>query len=230
MYFMPIARTLNHNFFKTWTPEMAYVLGYFAADGSMIRHKNGGCFIEFTTTDRCLLEQLKLVTCASQKIAERPFRHPQWKTQYRIQIGSKQWFNDLLAHGFTPRKSKSMHFVKISAPYFGDFIRGYFDGDGCVYFKTHWVSARNRFCWVFTTSFTSGSREFLEALCESLRNYGVKGGHIARKERGFALVFSRHDSLALYRIMYNTGLVSSLYLPRKRDTFEEAIQTLDLRP
>ena len=28
---MPISKTLNQDFFKTWSPEMAYVLGFFAA-------------------------------------------------------------------------------------------------------------------------------------------------------------------------------------------------------
>lgn len=227
---MPVARTLNHHFFKTWTPEMAYVLGYFAADGSMIRHKNGGCFVEFTTTDRCLLEQLKLMTNASQKISTRTYRHPHWKAQYRMQVGSREWFSDLLRLGFTPRKSKTMRLPRIPDECFGDFMRGYFDGDGCVYFKQHWVRARDRYCWVFTSSFTSGSRGFLEDIHAQLRSRGIKGGHIARKERGFALVFSRHDSLALYRIMYNTGLVSGSHLPRKREKFEEAIQALTLRP
>ncbi len=52
---MPMHRTLNQDFFKTWSPEMAYVLGYFAADGSMIQNKRGGHFIEFTSTDAVLI-------------------------------------------------------------------------------------------------------------------------------------------------------------------------------
>jgi len=44
---MPIYKTKNENFFKKWTPEMAYVLGFFAADGSMVKNKRGACFIEF---------------------------------------------------------------------------------------------------------------------------------------------------------------------------------------
>jgi hypothetical protein len=52
---MPIFKTKNENFFKNWTPEMAYVLGFFTADGSMIRNKRGAHFIEFQITDKNLL-------------------------------------------------------------------------------------------------------------------------------------------------------------------------------
>jgi len=38
---------------------MAYVLGFFTADGSMIRNKRGTCFIELEITDKELLEKIK---------------------------------------------------------------------------------------------------------------------------------------------------------------------------
>src|SRR3989344_557095 len=57
--FMPIYKMKNEDFFKRWSSEMAYVLGFFAADGSMIPHKNGGHYIEFTSTDRILLEHVQ---------------------------------------------------------------------------------------------------------------------------------------------------------------------------
>jgi hypothetical protein len=41
-------------------------------------------------------------------------------------------------------------------------------------------------------------------------------------------MFSRHDSLALYRLMYNTAGIASLFLPRKREKLELAIKALEL--
>src|SRR3989344_237214 len=78
-----------------WSPEMAYVLGYFAADGSMIKNNHGGYYIEFTSTDRTILEQVCRVSNSSHKISERPLRNEVWKRQYRVQVGSRYWFNDL---------------------------------------------------------------------------------------------------------------------------------------
>ena len=42
------------------------------------------------------------------------------------------------------------------------------------------------------------------------------------------LVFSRYDSLALYRLMYHTADAADLCLPRKREKLERAITVLGL--
>lgn len=64
---------------------MAYVLGYFAADGSMIPHKKGGCYIEFTSTDRSLLVNLKKVVGSTHKISLRGRKDiKNHKQQYRL--------------------------------------------------------------------------------------------------------------------------------------------------
>jgi hypothetical protein len=52
------------------------------------------------------------------------------------------------------------------------------------------------------------------------------GGCIRKKKRGYDLSLSFRDSLALYRLMYNTGLDTGLYLPRKYTLFRKAIRTL----
>lgn len=206
---------------------MTYVLGFFAADGSMIRHRNGGSYIEFHITDRSVLETIQHVTHASSRISERPSRNSSWKPIYRIQIGSKEWFADLLALGFTPNKSKTLVFPDVPAPLLGDFIRGYFDGDGCVHLGYYYAKDRKRKVWVFTTRFISGSKSFLEEMHTRLKeNEVVRGGFMNTKKGGFELVFSRHDSIALYKFMYHTGCTAGHYLPRKRETFERAIDIL----
>ena len=49
-----------------------------------------------------------------------------------------------------------------------------------------------------------------------------------KSKGGYDLVFSHGDSLALYRLMYHTAETSELFLPRKRDKLEQAIQVLGL--
>ena len=51
---MPVYKQVNHQFFHKWNPTMAYVLGYFAADGCMIKNKRGAHYIEFTSIDKRL--------------------------------------------------------------------------------------------------------------------------------------------------------------------------------
>lgn len=223
---VPRLRTLNQDFFRIWSDQMAYVLGFFAADGSMLQNSRGSCFIEFSVTDKEVLDFIRSAAGSSHAISTRPLRSEKWKQQYRLQIGSKAWFKDLLKLGFTQGKSKSLRFPNVPKQYLPDFIRGYFDGDGCVHFKEYWSKERQKNIWVFSTIFTSGSQMFLEDLHKSIRTYGVKGGAIAIKERGFALVLSRKDSLALYRLMYHTGQTTGFYLTRKFNLFGKAIKTL----
>jgi hypothetical protein len=225
---MPMLRTLNQDFFKVWSADMAYVLGYFAADGSMIKNGRGAHFIEFTSTDRILIDHVQKVTLSNHTVMERK-RAENCKIAYRLQIGSKKWFQDLTRLGFTQHKSLNMKFPIIPEEYLGHFVRGYFDGDGCAYFKEHWAKDRQKYKWTFITLFTTGSLVFAEELHTILKNYNIKGGHISNKQKGgYDLVFSYYDSLALYRLMYHTSPISTLYLPRKREKIERAIQVLGL--
>lgn len=222
---MPEYRTLNKDFFKKWSPEMAYVLGYFAADGSMLRNGRGAYFIEFTSTDRTLISLVQNAVASSHSVTARR-RGGNTKTAYRLQIGSKDWYEDLCFLGFSQAKSKVLRFPRVPKTLDSHFVRGYFDGDGSVYLAKLASSDRKNKRWVFLTLFTSGSRSFLLSLWSLLKKHGVQGGSLRRKGGGFDLSFSHRDSLALYRFMYHTAEASELFLPRKREKLERAVKTL----
>ena len=223
-----IARKANLRFFNRWSPAMAYVLGYFAADGTMVEHKNGGHYIEFHSTDRCLIESTRSALESNHSIGvRRPKKgNTNQKISYRLQIGSKEMFADLLDLGLIQNKSNVLALPDVPKKYFADFVRGYFDGDGCIYFKQLKFVDRKRPRWIVLSLFTSGSRQFLLNLHDALKPYGVEGGSLKNKQRGFELMFSRRDSLALYRLMYNTASDTGLYLPRKYRLFRKAMAKL----
>lgn len=206
---------------------MSYVLGFFAADGNMIRNKRGAHFIAFYSNDRTLLRAIRRALGSTHKIAARQ-RKSSPRTTYQMQIGSKRMFTDLSALGLMPRKSRRLTFPQVPERLMGDFVRGYFDGDGCVYFKRHHVKAKGRRAWIFTSRFTCGSSQFLESLRSALRPHGVRGGYIVTKWRnsGFELVLSHRDSLALYKLMYHNARDTDLRLPRKYALFSKALRTL----
>lgn len=83
-YKMPIYKTKNEHFFKTWSPEMAYILGFFAADGSMYQTNRGTHFIEFQITDGDLLKEIQVLLGSNHKITIRQ-RDSRWKLIYRLQ-------------------------------------------------------------------------------------------------------------------------------------------------
>ncbi len=209
---------------------MAYVLGYFAADGTMIKNNRGAHFIEFHSIDKVLIEIVRSALRSGHKIGVRLRRekNKHWKTAYRLQIGSKAMFIDLSTHGFTRNKSTTIAFPSVPSKYLPDFVRGYFDGDGNVYFKKHYVAARKKRKWIFSSRFTSGSKKFLVTLHTALRGCGIERGFIISKTQhsGYELVLSHRDSLALYRLMYNTAPDTGFFLPRKYKLFQKAIRNL----
>lgn len=217
---MPIYKTKNENFFKKWSPEMAYVLGFFAADGNMCIHRNGGKFLEFTSCDRGILVKIKKLLNSSHKISTR-LRDTK---SYRIQIGSKEMFTDLLKLGMLPAKSLVLKFPEVPVEYLRDFIRGYFDGDGCVSVGRYWHKDRSQWKWEITSRFTSGSKDFLEKLLILLKTYCL-GGFIYKKKNDYELVFSRRDSVALSKLMYH-NIPAKLYLDRKYKKFQKGFRKL----
>lgn len=226
---MPIYRTLNHNFFKKWSSEMAYVLGFFAADGNMIKNKRGGHYIAFYSNDKELLVKIRTLLKSTQKIALKK-KNPLYsgRPSYQIQIGSKEIYSDLLKLGLVPNKSLVLKVPAMPAKFFNHFVRGYFDGDGCVYFRKNWAKDRNKLRWVFQTRFTSGSRQFLSRLSCLLRNLEIcKGGYLYDKGSSHELVFSHNDGFALFRFMYD-NVPPDVYLERKYKKFQNAVKILNI--
>lgn len=216
---MPIFRNKNDNFFKKWSPEMAYVLGFFAADGNLTVGKRGNHYIEFTSCDREILEKIKKRLNSNHKISGRK-RNKRWETAYRLQLGSKEMFNDLFNLNFRPNKSKNLSYPKVSNKYFRDFVRGYFDGDGHVISGLYKRKDRNTKSRLLFSSFTSGTGSFLEKLkADLIKNKIIKGGTLYYS-KGFRLNFSINDSLGLYEFLYK-DLNNDLYLSRKKKVFEK---------
>ncbi len=92
---MPIYKNVNKDFFKVWTPNMAYILGFFAADGYMTLNKRGARFWNIEISDKGLIFAIKKEIEAEHKISLRPAKQGELQL-YRLQIGSKEMFQDLM--------------------------------------------------------------------------------------------------------------------------------------
>jgi hypothetical protein len=221
---MPILRGVNKDFFKTWSCDMAYVLGFFAADGYITVNRRGGQYWCIHITDKELLEEIRKTVGSNHHIGVRPGQGNR-QTTYRLQIGSVEMCDDLRKLGYAERKTKCLVIPNIPKRYFPDFVRGYFDGDGHVW-TGHTHIHRPIKAFTLITGFTSGTLSFLKELKEMLAKEGLKGGSLITKARGFCLQYSREDSLKLYEIMYNSKAVNYLYLQRKKIVFERFLNKL----
>jgi len=197
---------------------MAYILGYFAADGSMLKNNRGACFIEFHSIDKILLERLKSALDSSHKISVRKSL-PNSHTLYRLQIGSKEIYSDLLKLGLTPAKSKTITFPNIPVPLVSHFVRGYFDGDGHVSVsKYHRKGRTGKLSKTILSGFTSGSEMFLVRLLDTLKQYANIFGGSLYKTSAYRLTLSVKDSKKLYDFLYKNA--GKMRLARKKVVFE----------
>lgn len=210
----------SDHFFDTWTPEMAYVLGYFAADGTMFRNPRGSHYVGFCSTDIELIKNVKHLMGVTNNVeTKQPAGNR--KRLYTLQIGSKRLFEQLLTLGFIPNKSLKLQMPAVPEKMFANFVRGYFDGDGCVNFGVFKRKSRSSSVATLSTQFICGSKPFLVSLHKILKKLvSISGGAIHYHDGAHRLVYSTKGSRQLYRFMYPTTTVPCL--KRKRDVFENS--------
>lgn len=118
---------LNQEYFdKIDTNEKAYILGFLAADGNI---KNDGFIVRFLIhmQDIEILEFIKkeLNYSGPIKIV---------RTKYRLlELNSTKLVKAVKNYGIEKRKTRTLQPPKnLDNKFYNSFIRGYFDGDGCV--------------------------------------------------------------------------------------------------
>jgi intein-encoded DNA endonuclease-like protein len=223
---VPIYKKVNKDFFKKWTPEMAYVLGFFAADGYVTINKRGASFWSIQITDKDLIYKIRNCVGAEHKIGERVGKGND-KNLYRLQIGSFEMCEDLNKLGYKENKTKSLFLPKVPEKYFSHFVRGYFDGDGNVWMG-YLHKNRPKPDLVIFTAFTSCSLDFLLALKDRLNRVGLSGGSVIRNKKNYCrLSFSTKNTLKLFNFMYNSMDLKKdgLFLRRKVAVFERFEKT-----
>ncbi len=152
---------------------MAYVLGFMFADGSLLDTNNSSrtVYIIFSNNELEILEEIKSALVSDHKISMRPphiiqLRGKKYtsKIHYILRIGNKVMSQDLILLGMIHRKSNVMHLPRVPDEYFSLFLRGYFDGDGCINLNLVKGHTTNR----VTVIFTSGSTAFLREIANKI--------------------------------------------------------------
>jgi len=204
---------------------MAYVLGFFFADGSYDVNPRGSEYFSFQITDKKLLHDIRDALGSDHKISVRPPRNPNDSIQYRLQIGSKEMCADLQKLGVSKNKSHTATFPKVPKKYVGAFIHGYFDGDGNVWSGvTH--KQRKVQGMTLLTGFTSCSEKFLVGLQSQNQKHGLGKGSLfkLKNNNAFRLQYSAKDSIILFNLMYDSLSCNRLSLQRKKKVFERFIE------
>ena len=193
---------INQDYFKTWSHNMAYILGFWYADGCIY----GGKMFDITLhkKDKYIIKKI-----AQELDYQGPILDYVDRQACRINFSCKVIYNDLIALGGTERKSKTLQFPNIPIEFLPDFLRGYFARDGSVYT----VKGKR-----INTNFACGSNKFLQSLLQLLKKEaGIEGGSISIANQ--SLTFGKKDSIKLGNYIYQNN--PELYLLRKYEKFKQ---------
>lgn len=208
----------NENVFDTIdNEEKAYWLGFIFADGS-IRSKENGKKTPYTFELSLKADDVEHLYKFNKfmqykgnnvKIQKAKYNNKEF-LRCRWIITNKHLWNTLNVLGCTPNKSLTLCFPNIDSTLYSSFIRGYFDGDGCI----------SRHLYVNTVSpniSLIGTKEFLESI-QSIINITSSFSHDSRHhENTFSLNFNKESGIAFINYLYKNA---TIYLDRKYKLFQ----------
>jgi len=192
---------VKEDYFKTWSHEMAYILGFISADGNIYKYSLS---IELQSKDIEILEFIKQQISPDSIIENTKKKNKEYK---RLRINSKQLVKSLELFNVIPNKTQIIRLdFEIPPPYLGDYIRGLFDGDGWVYCRRNTI----------TFGICSASKIFLSEIYNK-----VKLGRLRkRNQKGKSALYNWEaecqSAIAIRNILYSSGAFS---LERKKEIF-----------
>lgn len=203
--------TINQDFFKTWTPNSAWVFGWALGDGCFT---NPLCLkFDLGRIDREVLEKFKIALESEHPIYEYKMwdkRYQKFNLASRIQFYSKELVTNL----------NHLSFYNILGEIFFHTLRGFFEAEGSVFWDKDKKLLRGG---KINSSITNNDKDVLVFIWEHLQKHQVvKGGYLQNYKNTWKLKLSTHDSISLYHYIYDNS--GNMFLKRKKERFEELIR------
>jgi hypothetical protein len=210
------SKNIDLDFFENIdTKEKAYVLGLIYSDGSIDKDGYGFSFVSKDFEQVELVKRLLKSEHKICKVSSYDNRTLKTYTRYTIHICSKKITKDLFNIGLHSSKSFNCNFPNISIGFIWHFIRGLFDGDGCIYKSTS-KEGQLSFSIILSGQLKDGVKKFFNDSDMSLTSDQIKH----KNENGIisSLKYSSYKDLKfIYENMYNES--DSLRLERKYTIF-----------
>lgn len=214
----------NKDYFSVQSPNVAWILGFLAADGYVTK-KGNGISIGLSSVDREILERIRKEIEIENPIHD--FTDRKGFDYSELTWTCKEHREELAKYSIVPQKTFILEPpYELDKKYWLDYVRGYFDGDGSVNFievngKKHYTALRWQVC--------SATPSILEFVLDVLESYGIPKVNIQKQERKdsflYCIQYSTNSTKKIYEILYSTP--STLYLARKKQHFEEIIQRMN---
>lgn len=202
---------INENYFKKWSHNMAYVLGFILSDGCIVQgtYKGYSDSLKFGVQkrDTDILEKIKKELASEHKISLcRGANH--------FSISNQTLVNDLKKLGITYRKSLREHIPNAPQKYIRDLVRGIIDGDGSISFDK-----RN-----YPTLSVCGGKKTVSFIQKYfLSKFGIYSKIGKRKKIQFIyyICYRANSAKTLIKYLYDD---SGLYLNRKFALYQKSLK------
>jgi hypothetical protein len=198
----------NEEFFeKIDCPEKAYILGWIASDGSINKNYTR-MGISLQEKDGEVLELFRGLINSNRPLWFRASQKASCQNSLCFFIDSSKICNDLKQIGITNNKSRSIeipHCVRGSLIKY--FLRGYFEGDGCLFFNKNTTSL------AFYTS-SEKMADQIVFFCKEASSVEFRKKTI--KRQGYKISYTiicskRSDAIKFFEWLYSDMLHLSLF-------------------
>lgn len=196
--------SLDIDYFKTINScDKAYWLGLLSADGCNSRDRT----IKLGLNNQDCDTLVKLKQCINYSGPIKNIR----EDMVELQINSREFTNNIMKYGIVTNKTFKINLPKIPNNLYRDFIRGYFDGDGCIYIN----KKTNR-----ATFTIAGNYDMVKSIQKILiQELHLKNNKISKQKTIYQFSYSAYkDIIKIYEYLYKDA---QLYMNRKYNKFNE---------
>lgn len=207
---------LNLDFFRNQSSDLAYFLGFMAADGG-VHKKENFIYLELQTSDKEILERINFTIGNSRPvkdyISQRGYKNS------KLYFYNKEVKEILKDYHIVPNKTYDSSFGfpdKIEKKYLPDYLRGFTDGDGS--FKQTGNSP--------TWQIDSASKKFIEDWKEYLDEIGIFCSISVNQKTNVKLYrlycYGYEKVGKIYNLLYSYN--PNLFLIRKKEKAEKLLK------
>jgi LAGLIDADG-like domain len=180
--------------------ESAYWLGFLLADGCVV---GKDVVLQLKEEDKNHLELFNFFLESNY-----PIRHREKTKSYRIDIRSDRLSNSLISQGCIPRKSLRLEFPNTIPAYYSSLIRGYFDGDGTIFYSNG-----------NTIVSFAGTEDFLTSVREIIKEETNANGSIKKHNKSNVYYLTYSGSFQAESVCQYLYQDCTICLKRKHDLF-----------
>ena len=200
---------------------MAYILGFLASDGNVSNSENS-INIQLQRADEQILKDIKEIVQSSRPLDY--YTTAAGRETVKFQVWSSSWKNDLSLYGIVPNKTFNLQPPNyLKKEYRIDYIRGYFDGDGSIWWKEnnphqcYWdiVGASNSVIdWIYQTLINDYG---------IINSFGINNFYTSNDVKMYKISYYGFEKIKLlYSALYYDDNV--LCLKRKKEKMETILK------